>query len=61
MRLNDVPNGAPMSFLHNGRQFVALTTGNGGALATTFPMLLPEIRNPTEGGSTLWIFALSDR
>jgi hypothetical protein len=42
----------------NGRQYVALVTGNGGAQANTFPALVPEIRNPPDRGATLWVFEL---
>ena len=36
-RLNDVPSSAPITYVVNGRQYVALVTGNGGAQAATFP------------------------
>jgi alcohol dehydrogenase (cytochrome c) len=61
MRLNDVPNSAPISFTVNGKQFVALTVGNGGAQAATFPALVPEIRNPPDRGAALWVFEVPDR
>jgi len=57
-RLNDVPSSAPITYLVNGRQYVALVTGNGGAQANTFPALVPEIRNPPDRGATLWVFEL---
>jgi alcohol dehydrogenase (cytochrome c) len=58
MRLNDVPNSAPISFMANGRQYIALTVGNGGAQAATFPALVPEIQNPPDRGAALWVFEL---
>jgi hypothetical protein len=54
-----VPNSAPITYLVNGRQYIALVTGNGGAQAATFPALVPEIRNPPDGGATLWVFELT--
>lgn len=57
-RLNDVPSSAPITYLVNGRQYVALVTGNGGAQANTFGALVPEIRNPPDRGATLWVFEL---
>ncbi len=61
VRLNDVPNGAPMTFMNRGRQFVALTVGNGAPLATTFPMLVPELKNPLDRTAGLWVFELPAR
>ena len=57
-RLNDVPSSAPITYLLNGRQYVALVTGNGGAQAATFPALVPEIKNPPDRGAALWVFEL---
>ena len=60
-RLNDVPSSAPITYVVNGRQYVALVTGNGGAQAATFPALTPEIKNPPDRGATLWVFELPKR
>jgi alcohol dehydrogenase (cytochrome c) len=60
-RLNDVPSSAPMTYVVNGRQYIALVTGNGGAQAATFPALVPEIKNPPDHGATLWVFELPRR
>ena len=57
-RLNDVPSSAPITYVVNGRQYLALVTGNGGAQAATFPALTPEIKNPPDRGATLWVFEL---
>jgi alcohol dehydrogenase (cytochrome c) len=57
-RLNDVPNSAPMSYMTDGRQYIAITVGNGGPQAGTFPHLVPEILNPPEPGAALWVFEL---
>ena len=57
-RLNDVPNSAPISYMVNGKQYVAVTVGNGGAQVVTFPALVPEIKNPPDGGAALWVFEL---
>ncbi|MBI4264400.1 MAG: PQQ-binding-like beta-propeller repeat protein [Acidobacteria bacterium] len=60
-RLNDVPNSAPITYTVGGRQYVALTVGNGGAQAATFPALVPEIRNPPDRAASLWVFELPER
>ncbi|MEP7306599.1 MAG: PQQ-binding-like beta-propeller repeat protein [Acidobacteriota bacterium] len=61
IRLNDVPNSAPISYSIGGRQYVAVVVGNGGAQAATFPGLVPEIRNPPDRGAAIWVFQLPDR
>ena len=43
-----------------GKQYVALTVGNGGAQAATFPPLVPEIQNPPDRGAALWVFELAE-
>lgn len=58
IRLNDVPNTAPISYMVNGRQYVAITVGNGGPQAGTFPNLVPEILNPPDPAAALWVFEL---
>jgi alcohol dehydrogenase (cytochrome c) len=60
-RLGDVPSNAPITFMVNGRQYVAMVVGNGGAQAATFPVLVPEIRNPPDRGASVWVFALPER
>jgi alcohol dehydrogenase (cytochrome c) len=57
-RLGDVPSSAPITYLANGKQYVAMIVGNGGAQAATFPALVPEIRNPPDRGAGVWVFEL---
>jgi alcohol dehydrogenase (cytochrome c) len=57
-RLGDVPSNAPISYVVNGKQYVAMVVGNGGAQAITFPPLVPEIRNPPDRGAGVWVFEL---
>jgi alcohol dehydrogenase (cytochrome c) len=54
-RLNDVPSNAPISYSVNGKQYIAIGVGNGGAQAITFPPLVPEIQNP-DRAATIWVF-----
>lgn len=56
-RLNAVPSSTPITFTAKGRQFVAVVAGGGGAHEITWPILTPEIDNPTDA-TTLWVFAL---
>jgi alcohol dehydrogenase (cytochrome c) len=60
-RLNDVPNTAPISYTVNGKQYVAITVGNGGPQAGTFTHLVPDILNPPEPSAAVWVFELPDR
>jgi alcohol dehydrogenase (cytochrome c) len=59
-RLNDVPNSAPITYMVKGKQYIAVTVGNGGPQAATFPPLVPEIQNPPDRGAALWVFELPD-
>jgi len=58
VRLNDVPSSAPISYSVNGKQYVAMVVGNGGAQAGTWPALVPEIQNPPDHGAAIWVFEL---
>jgi hypothetical protein len=50
-----------MTYSVNGRQYVAVVVGNGGAQAATWPVLVPEIQNPPNGGAAIWVFELPDK
>jgi PQQ-like domain len=56
-RLTDVPSDAPISYTVNGRQYVAIGVGNGGAQATGFTALVPEIQN-LDRAPAVWVFQL---
>jgi PQQ-dependent dehydrogenase (methanol/ethanol family) len=56
-RLGDVPNNAPISFTANGKQYVAIGVGNGGAWPATYQVLVPDIRNP-DPSAGIWVFEL---
>ena len=60
IRLNDVPNSNPITYMVNGKQYIAMVVGNGGAQAATFPVLLPELENPPDRGAAIWVFALPE-
>ena len=61
VRLNDVPNSCPITFSVGGKQYLALTVGSGGPMTATYPVLVPEIENPPEHGSALWVFELPEK
>jgi alcohol dehydrogenase (cytochrome c) len=60
VRLNDVPNSAPITYTVAGRQYVAVTMGYGGGQIATFPELVPDIPLPVVRASTIWVFALPE-
>lgn len=61
IRLNDVPSSAPISYLANGKQYIAMVVGNGGAQAATFPQLVPEIQNPPDRSAAIWVFEIPSK
>lgn len=56
-RLSDVPSNAPIAYTVNGKQYIAIGVGNGGAQAMTFPSLVPEIKN-LDRAPAVWVFQL---
>jgi len=56
-RLSDVPSNAPISYMVNGKQYIAIGVGNGGAQATGFTPLVPEIQN-LDRAPGVWVFQL---
>ncbi len=56
-RLTDVPSNAPISYTVNGKQYIAIGVGNGGAQATGFAALVPEIQN-VDRSPAVWVFQL---
>lgn len=60
VRLNDVPSSAPITYSVDGKQYVAVVVGNGGAHAITWPPLVPDIRNPPGSGAAIWVFELPE-
>jgi alcohol dehydrogenase (cytochrome c) len=59
-RLNDVPNSNAITYTVNGKQYVAVVVGNGGAYATMFASLVPEILNPPDRSAAIWVFEVPD-
>lgn len=56
--LGDVPSAAPISYMANGKQYVAMIVGYGGPQAVTFRALTPEITLPLGSSSSVWVFEL---
>jgi alcohol dehydrogenase (cytochrome c) len=60
-RLATSVQGFPMTFMIDGRQYVAVTTGLGGGSPRLVPQrVAPEIRTPTTG-QALYVFALPEK
>jgi alcohol dehydrogenase (cytochrome c) len=60
VRTNNAINGYPISYSVNGKQYIAVSVGNGSSHAKSLATLTPEIAAP-DGGSVLWVFALPDK
>jgi alcohol dehydrogenase (cytochrome c) len=58
IRLNDVPNSNPISYEVDGKQYIAMVVGYGGAQVVSFPRLTPEIPLPATRSSAVWVFEL---
>jgi alcohol dehydrogenase (cytochrome c) len=60
-RLPTSAQGFPITYLANGKQYVAMPAGYGGGSWSTLlpPELAPEIRRPNSG-NTLMVFALPE-
>ena len=59
-QLTDVPNSTPISYRANGKQYVAMVVGNGGAITATYPPLIPEIAMPVARSSAIFVFELPE-
>jgi len=57
VRLTDTPNSFPITFMADGKQYVAVVTGGGTYLDGFVSHLTPEIE-PSTGKTALWVFAL---
>jgi alcohol dehydrogenase (cytochrome c) len=58
MRLGAVVQGFPLTFSVDGKQYVAVTTANGGGSPRQVPATVaPEIHYPA-AGNALYVFAL---
>jgi alcohol dehydrogenase (cytochrome c) len=60
-RLSTSVQGFPITFMVDGRQYVAVTTGLGGGSPRLVPSrLAPEIKTPTSG-QAIYVFALPEK
>ena len=58
-RLNDASNAAPITYMVDGRQYLAVTTGKS-ILVVDRRTVVPEVSLPAEPSPTLWVFELPD-
>ena len=62
IRLGTSVQGFPLTFTVGGKQYVAVTTSNGGGSPRQVPGLIePEAHSPAGIGNALYVFALPDR
>src|SRR4029079_15662066 len=60
-RLGTSVQGFPLTFSVDGRQYVAVTTGNGGGSPRLVPATIAPDIHPPATGNALYVFALPDR
>jgi alcohol dehydrogenase (cytochrome c) len=58
--LNDVSSSSPITFSLDGKQYVAIVTGQGGFHAGSFAPLVPDLKSPPDRGAAVWVFALAN-
>jgi alcohol dehydrogenase (cytochrome c) len=57
-RLNDVSSAIPITYSVNGKQYLAVATGQGGFHAASYAVLVPELVSPPDRSAMLWVFEL---
>jgi alcohol dehydrogenase (cytochrome c) len=60
-RLPTAVQGFPLTFTAGGKQYVAITTANGGGSPRGVPRLVASDVHSPESGNALYVFALPDR
>ena len=60
-RLSAVPSSCPIIYGINGKEYLAVVVSNAGSQAGTWRQLVPDIINPADEGSALWVFALPEK
>ena len=58
--VSQTPNGSPISYAVDGKQYIALVTGHGSPLTGGLGELVPEVGNPPVGAATLYVFGLPE-
>ena len=60
-RLSGIPGASPISFSVDGKQYIAITSGeHAGWVRNMDTFLSPEIDNPKEISPAIWVFELSE-
>ena len=60
-RLGTSVQGFPVTFSIDGKQYLAVTTGNGGGSPRLVPATIAPDLHPPATGNALYVFALPDR
>jgi alcohol dehydrogenase (cytochrome c) len=58
--LTDTPNGSPISYAVDGRQYVAVVVGRGNPLSGFQAELIPEVGQAPANGGGIYVFALPE-
>ena len=57
-RLSDVPSSAPITYMVDGEQYVAVVVGFGSPLSMGFTQLVPDILTPVRPSAAIYVFAV---
>jgi alcohol dehydrogenase (cytochrome c) len=57
-RLGTAVQGHPLSFSINGKQYIAVTTANGGTSPRMVPRAVAPALNPPRSGNAVYVFSL---
>lgn len=60
-RLPAAVQGFPLTFTAGGKQYVAVTTSNGGGSPRNVPRIVASDIRSADAGNALYVFALPDR
>ncbi len=58
VRLDNMVNSFPVTYMDGGKQYVAVVATSGGPYASSWGGLTPDIAHPLDNSSTIWVFRL---
>ena len=61
VRLNNKVSSFPVTYMIDGKQYVAVIATSGGPNAGSWGGLTPDVDAPLENASTVWVFKLPDQ
>jgi alcohol dehydrogenase (cytochrome c) len=59
-KLSNAVNSFPISYMADGKQYIAVVAADDSGLTRSWGSLTPEFKTPSDHGASLWVFALDD-